>query len=325
MAVHDFRYDSLKRFAIVNHPSGELTAKGTPRQTFYGRCSNAANQIEDRFNLQRWAERRLLIGTTQLDPVLLKEISTLDPDDEAERKLIDSVVVNAKELAGTFLAASRGTHAHLLTEFLDRGEECPLSVIVSGAELGIDEYVADAVTKAWDRLCERAGLKMLCVEPMCIDDHWRLAGHIDRIAETTQPLRFNNRVTIPAGIPIICDIKTGRLRVNLDGSPLFWNGYSVQIASYAHSQRYIVEEPGVNEYREPWEFDISQRHAVIAHIDVGNALEERVCTAQLLHVDVVAGLTAGNLARQARDWQASTGLFAEQPDPPIAVSVRDPF
>lgn len=321
-ALNDFRYDALKRFAIVNHPV-KTNKDGRPTQTFYGRASGAANQIEDRYQIQRWGERRLLLGASLLDPALLAEISKLDPDDESERKLLDSIAVTTKDLAGANLAARKGTHAHLLTEYLDRGEECPLALIADGLELGIDQRVADAVTEAWDRLCQRYRLKIVEVEPTVVDDGWRLTGHIDRIAMTTEPLHFHGRVTIPAEVMLILDIKTGRLRIGPDGGPLFWNGYSVQVASYAHSTRYVIEEQGVNEYRQPWGFDISQRHALIAHIDIGNALEEGVCTASLWHLDVVAGLMAGNLARAAKDWQRSTGLFHEQPDPPVAVNVRD--
>ena len=51
-------------------------------------------------------------------------------------------------------------------------------------------------------------------------------------------------------------------------------------------------------------------------------MEEDVATAQLFHVDLVAGHMAGNLCRQARDWQSSRGVVQEFIGPPVAVNVR---
>jgi hypothetical protein len=303
----------------VNHPT-EVTAKGLPRRVMYGRCSNFGSQIEDRFGIQKWSERRVLQGCTLLPDEIRKAIASLDLESLTDCQLADGWVVDAKAEAGAFIAAGRGTLIHLAST-LDRNEADPLLTLALRGEdeLGVPTAVTDAVLDSWAVLLERHGLHQLAIEQTVVDDHWRLAGTLDRVVQLTEELSFGAHV-VPAGSVCVLDIKTGRLRIE-QGHPLYWHAYSVQLASYAHSVPYHID--GLHEEREAWPWPISQRHALIAHLDINNALEEGVATARLFHVDLVEGLRAGNLARQARDWQASKALFVEQNVDPVATTVRD--
>jgi hypothetical protein len=178
--------------------------------------------------------------------------------------------------------------------------------------------VLDSLLDSWGRLLELHDLHELAIEFSVVDDRWRLAGTLDRIVRLGRDLIFGN-IIVPAGTVVVLDIKTGRLTVE-QGHPVYWNAHSVQIASYAHSVPYLIDEDG-NETREEWPWPIDQRHALIAHIDVANAVDEGVATAQLIHVDLVEGLRAGNLARSARDWQASRSIFAFHNADPVATTV----
>jgi hypothetical protein len=320
----------------VRHPANtapyvddlvKVTKDGVPHRVMYGRPSNFASQIEDRFGIQKWSERRVLQGSLLLDGNVRRAILDLDLDDTTERQLADGWVIDAKEAAGAFVSARRGTFVHEAT-MLDRNEADPLlTVQYHGEDLGMSTETVDAILDAWGRLLERHGLSVLAIEQPVVDDRWRLAGSLDRIVRLEHELRFG-RQRIPAGTVVILDIKTGRLTLE-QGHPQFWNGHSVQIASYAHSVPYVMEinDDGERvEYRDVWPWPIDQRHALIAHIDVANAVTEGVATAQLLHVDLVAGLRAGNLARQARDWQSSRAIFALHDEAPVATTVgAEPF
>ena len=291
----------------------------------YGRCSNFAPQIEDRYGIQRWSERNVLLGATRLNPEVQAAIARLDFDDPGDRAMADGWVQDAKAEAGAFLAAARGTFVHLATT-LDREEADPLlSLSYRGeSELGVPSACIDAVLTSWSKLLERHGLHELAVEQKVVDDRWRLAGTLDRIVQLEMDLFFGPHI-IPAGTVLILDIKTGRLTIE-QGHPVYWNAHSVQIASYAHAVPYVID--GLHEERAEWPWPIDQRHGLIAHLDVANALEEGVATAQLLHVDLVAGHAAGNIARQARDWQSSRRIFALHNTDPVVTSVSriaEPF
>lgn len=314
----DFQRHPTTTAPYVDHPT-KLTLKGRPCRVQYGRCSNFASQIEDRFGIQRWSERRVLLGALLLPDNVQQAVRSLDLDDLTEGQLADTWIVDAKEEAGAFLAAARGTLVHLATT-LDRNEADPLLTLQyrGESELGVPPGALDAVLDAWGRMLEQHDLHELAIEFPVVDDRWRLAGTLDRVVRLGRDLHFG-RITIPAGTVVVLDIKTGRLTVE-QGHPVYWNAHSVQIASYAHGTPYLIDEDG--ERREDWPWPISQRHALIAHLDIANALTEGVATAQLIHVDLVQGLRAGNLARAARDWQSSREIFAFHDAIPTATSVR---
>lgn len=313
----DFQRHPNNGAPYVNHPT-KVTIKGRPWRVMYGRPSNFGGQIEDRHGIQKWSERHLLLGTTLLAPEVQAAIGRIDLEDQIDRKLADGWVVDAKEQAGAFLAAARGTLVHLATT-LDREEADPLlSLAYRGEEeLGVPSRVLDSIMTVWAMLLERHGLHELAVEQKVVDDRWRLAGNLDRIVRLEWDLQFGPHI-IPAGTVLVLDIKTGRL-VMEQGHPAYWNSYSVQIASYAHSVPYLID--GLAEERAEWPWHIDQRHALVAHLDIGNAMTEGVATAQLLHVDLVEGHRAGNLCRQARDWQSSRDVFALHDAAPVAVTV----
>jgi hypothetical protein len=296
-----------------------VTLKGKPWRVMYGRCSNFAGQIESRYGLEKWSERHVLLGTTLLSLAVQDAITRLDLENETERQMADSWVLDAKAEAGAFLSAARGTFVHLATT-LDREEADPLlSLAYRGeSELGVPSAVLDAVLDAWGQLLERHGLHELGVEQKVVDDRWRLAGTLDRIVRLEHDLFFGPHI-IPAGTVLVLDIKTGRLTID-QGHPQYWNGHCIQIASYAHAVPYVID--GLHEERAAWPWPIDQRHGLIAHLDIANALTEGVATAQLLHVDLVEGHKAGNLCRQARDWQSSRAIFALHNEALVATTVR---
>jgi len=224
----DFQRHPSTGAPFVNSPI-KVTNNGRPCRVQYGRPSNFGAQIEDRLGLQKWSERRVLLGGTLLDPDVQEALRRLDLDDETERKLADGWVVDAKAAAGAFIAAERGTLIHLATT-LDHNEADPLLTLEYRADqLGVPSDVVDAILDTWGRLLERHDLHVLAIEQPVVDDRWRLAGTLDRIVRLGRDLYFGPHI-IPAGTVLVLDIKTGRLTLS-QGHPLYWNAYSVQIAS----------------------------------------------------------------------------------------------
>jgi hypothetical protein len=227
------------------------------KNVLYGRPSALGKQIENTTMLQKWSERAVALGlwldwreTLQDngeltdDPPLLADLAATDPqslDDDEARDVLDAIAVKAKNRARAGIAAERGTHEHGVTEDIDEGVD-PIERIQRGEELGIPAHVGHALAEAWRKMLVEFDLEILAVEATCVDDVWRQAGTLDRIARLRRDLRFvlptGEIVIIPAGTVLILDIKTGKLRLDDAGFLSHWQSYAVQLASYAQSVPY---------------------------------------------------------------------------------------
>lgn len=299
----------------VTDPSGALVKsgerKGQPKRIPYGSPSSFGKQIENTYNLTKWSERQILLGIGT-DPALFVEalaLAKLDKDSDEFKAAADRLAVASKAAAKAGLAADRGTHGHALTEDSDEDRSW-ITRAEAGEVLGLDVEVQRALVGEWRKMLDRNGLEVLAVEASCVDDTWRLAGTLDRIARCTRELRFafpgGVIVEIPAGTVLILDIKTGSKRTRSDGSILYWQGYSVQLAAYAQSLPYDTEA----ETRGAWPWPISQQHALIAHLDVLGAIEGRP-SCELVYVDLVAGREHGGATVvSAKAWEDRRDVFS---------------
>lgn len=283
-----------------------------PRPTVvqYGRPSSLGKQIEDQTNLQKWSERMVALGIAS-DAELQQaavELVGLDHESAEFKEAADAVARRAKTVAQAHLAAERGTHHHELTEDVDRDRD-PVERMGAGEDLGVPIPVQKALVAAWSAMLTEFDIEILATEASCVDDVWRQAGTLDRVCRLRRDLRFitvtGEYVTLPAGWVGILDIKTGRLRLDRAGFVAYWQGYAVQLASYAQSVRYDPD----TDTRSAWEWPIDQHWAVIAHLDVLAALDgEAVC--RLVLVDLEAGRHAGALCVAAKTWEKRTDVFS---------------
>lgn len=277
----------------------------------FGRPSSLGKQIENTTNLQKWSERATALGVF-LDPELLQVLGDLDEnqrnlDDGEARELLDRIVVKAKAAAQAGIAAERGTHTHALTEDHD-GERDWIERARTGEDLGIEIEAQAALVKAWERALALNELEIIATEVNGVDFHGRQAGTIDRIARLGKDLRFvlpgGEIVTLPAGLVVVLDIKTGRLREER-GIVQYWQGYSVQVATYARCNPYDVDTDQAGE----WGYDIDQHWALIAHLDVRGAIDGQA-SCRLVLVDIEAGREAAEHCLWARQWERRTDVFS---------------
>jgi hypothetical protein len=76
--------------------------------------------------------------------------------------------------------------------------------------------------------------------------------------------------------------------------------------------------------RGEWPFEIDQRWAIIAHLDVLTALNEGEAVCRLILLDLEAGRAAGDLCVAAREWQKRTDVFSlPGAAPSVSVPVLD--
>lgn len=309
-----------------------------PKLVTYGRPSSLGKRIEDGTALSDWRERRVVLGFG-INPELrgrARALVDLELDGDAFREAANRLAAEAKEAAGAHLAAERGTHHHGLTEDLDL-ERDPIARMAAGEELGVPRHVQEALLAAWALMLAEAGLEVLAVEATVVDDEWRLAGTLDRVVRLTRDLTLTtvdgDVVTLPAGLVIVLDVKTGKLRLDKAGLVTYWHSYAVQVASYAKSVPYDPD----TDRRGEWSWPIDQRWALIAHLDVLAALETGKAICRLVPVDLEAGRHGGALCCDAKAWERRTDLFGlireelvfevdvEAPPAPTAVEVDEAF
>lgn len=344
-------YRSKTGTPYVAHPDGVLIKpkrKADPPQIkrlAYGRPSGFGKLIEDTYNLSKWSERTVALGLgvdyqLACDMLAAPELVAMcaqlvgrDRDTTEWRSDADRIVAEAKRLAKGGLAAERGTHAHALTEEDDQERDW-IVLAESGEILGLERGVQQALVQAWRDMLVRDGLEILATEMAVVRDEWRMAGTLDRIARLTKPLRFTlatgEIVELAADTVVVLDIKSGKRRTDTHGVVMYWQGYAIQIATYAGGCVYDTE----TDTRSPFPWPVHQQWALIAHLDVLSTIAgEPKC--ELVLVDIEAGREVGaRLCIDAKAWGKRSNLFSvaqieaegaatrEEPDPtepPVAT------
>jgi hypothetical protein len=306
----DFKRRGNDGAPYVSDPTGAVVKsgerKGEVKWCLYGRPSSFGKQIENAYNLLRWKERTLVLGCA--DPEVADLASKLvgrDRDTPEWRSDADGVVAAAYRAAKAMEAAERGSHMHLMTE-LDDSELDWVKHAEAGEDMGIPRETQEAMLAAWRTMLERFGLVILAVETPVVNDIYRQAGTLDRIATLTRDLTFvvdGELVTIPADTNVVLDIKTGKM--TREGNAVqYWHSYAIQVCTYAGAVPYDV----ATETRGEWGWRIDQRWALIAHLPVLEALEgTAVC--RLVLVDLNAGRNAAELCVRAAAWERCNDVF----------------
>lgn len=308
-----------KGVAHITCPNGTLVKTGPragqPLRIRYASPSGIGDQIENRTNLEKWAQRKEAIGFA-LHPQLVDDVQRLidgpiDPDSREFKDRLDGIIAEGLRVAKAHLAADQGSHAHAITEDDDEGRNW-LDRALEGEELGMPEGVQALLVEAWRRLLVREGLIVLASEFPCVNDAWKAAGTGDNHFETTKPLAFEvvdpaggtRTVTVPAGIVVVGDKKTGKLKRHHRHRGLqYAQGFGPQIACYAMSRPYDL----ATETRGEWPYEVSQDHALLVHIDVAAALAGETdpdCLAELIYVDLAEGRRIGELCLLAKKFDA---------------------
>ena len=212
----DFKRKGVDGAPYVSDPDGAVVKsgarKGEPKWKLYGRPSSLGKKLGDSYRLSLY-QRRMVAKGFAVAPNLLEQAAPLvdlTNDDAEFRTIGDAVVAAAERAAKASLAADRGTHGHALTEDHDR-EGDPIARMEHGETLGIPTPSQHALVEAWRQVLDRYGLEVLATEAKVVNDALRVAGTLDRIVRLTRDLTFGD-VTLPAGLVLVLDIKTGKLR-----------------------------------------------------------------------------------------------------------------
>jgi hypothetical protein len=248
----------------------------------YQRCTTFIDVLDNKWNLQRWGERKIIEGLCFRDDLRLDAASfgreptkliknsmerwVKNPDHKRWNDGLNAVADQAKEAAEHKAAATRGQALHRFCERMNRGET------LENVPIDFVPHIA-----AYEFATQR--IEMIKIETFMVLDDLRVAGTPDRI------------VSLPGKPkPMIFDIKTGDVE---------WGQLkmSMQMAIYAHSKIY---DPETNERTE---IDLDQETAIIC------ALDQLTAEVVLLEIYIERGWEACHTARDVwakRSWKSLT-------------------
>jgi hypothetical protein len=201
--------------------------------TSYARPSSFGDCIDNRYNLERYIRRNIVIGL-KAEHSLWARLNAAGDDRDELNKICEDAQVAAKANS----KADLGTALHKMTERVDRGETLSLP----------PEFANDI--DAYQRALPEAGLTVVpgMIEMRCVCDELQAAGTFDRIVEDASGTRF------------IGDVKTG-------ASSDYPHGFAVQLAIYAHS---LLYDPETGE-RRPMPDNLDTERGIIIHLPAGQA------------------------------------------------------
>jgi len=308
----------VTKAAMVVMPDGKSRQLRSPSGEFKDHLDNTKA-------LEKWTQRKIVEGLFAMvsrGDIDADTVHDLPDDDKRRRQLLDGYVVDALDAAKAHEAAAHGTHTHLTTELQDEGAHW-LTVAERGEDIGLPTEAQQALVEVWLELCRLGGLEILTVEQTVANDH--TAGTLDRTAVLHRSLEFTrtdgSRVVIPAGTVVVLDVKTGQLRTDRQGRPLYWTAYAHQIGHYANARPIWIDpnDPKGNVWSD-WDRPPSTQHALIAHLDVAGALEGRA-TGRLVYCDLTHWEPMTATVDEVRYWRKLQPFSPCGGDPDVVIGV----
>lgn len=257
--------DRWGRYLLPNPETGEEQA--------WTRATTVSGLLSDTYNLERWAERMVVLGLTKRDDLMLLAKTVSDPQSRNGKSTLNRIVKDAKDASSSGSRANIGTAIHAATEALDRGEP---STIPAPYDRDVEAYGAKL---------SALGIEVVpdWIERIVLVPELGVAGTLDRM------------VRVPGwDLPVIADIKTG---ATVHFSEL---DHAIQQSIYANAshvwdpdEEALVPMPPVDKTR-----------ALILHLPAGEAH----CDVHVL--DIERGYEAARVAVAIHKWRKAKDLSA---------------
>jgi hypothetical protein len=260
----------------------------TGKERSWTRATTLANTLADRFGLEQWAKRNVVLGIGARQD-LYAQAASLRPEDKAD---LNRIVAEAEAAASSKSSANLGTALHRFTERIDRGEQ------VEAPEPW------DRDLAAYREAMDLAGLMVYpeWIERVLVVPELGVAGTCDRLCRDLNFWPY----------PRIADLKTGQDVVRYGMTEI-----ALQLAIYANATHWF--DPGTGKVHKIEE-TVDQAVAMVIHLPVGQGR----CT--LYAVDIEAGWEAVQLAMGVREWRkrkdlAEVVMPALRAVPPLEATV----
>lgn len=204
----------------------------TGQERSWTRATTLANTLADRFNLEQWAKRNVVLGLAARQD-LYALAASCKPDDKDQ---LARIVSDAEEAAKAHAGANLGTALHRITERIDRRE---------------DFHIPDQWRPDVDAYCQtlvnfRVNVVPEWIERVVVIPQIGVAGTLDRL------------VTIDrASTHTVADLKTGK------EAPKYVNETAIQLALYAGAS-YVWNGDGYDPMPP-----VDRETAILIHLPVG--------------------------------------------------------
>lgn len=311
----DFEVNGLGQYKIKRPSDGRIVG--------YTRMTTYIDNLEDKSALRRWEKRIMLEGAaiaevehddhvlvTVRDVVHRREVAVakarkadrkgklkagqlgdlIDAANRDAKKALDELAERMLETGGAHEKREKGTDLHGLCEVADlEGIGAVEAMVEAGTATPAD--LADV--KAYLAACEKAGVKVLAVETVVVNDDLKVAGRLDRVLMYKPEGKAR-------GMRVVGDVKTGRID--------YGHGkIAQQIAGYAGCQAYDLET------HERTPLGASKTLGLLIHLPAGQA----TCT--IYEVDLALGAKGLKLSGEVRAWR-NAGKKAIDEKKPIAAA-----
>lgn len=270
--ANEVQYDRWGRYANLPAVPGFGTGPWT-------RVTTLAKTLEDTFNLEQWRLRQAALGFAA-QPELLNLVKgpRFNAASDHGKTVLNQIVTQAMEYAGSFTGADKGTEFHLLAEKIDAGQD-----------VDPDSMEPDmaAMAKSYVELLGRSGVRPLAdfMERVVVVPELGVAGRLDRIYSDNGVLRIG-------------DLKTQK---SLTFGHL---SLATQFACYANAS-YILNH-------QTWTWEpmprVDKDKAVIMWVP---AVEPG--RAEIHEVDISFGWTLAKAAARVREWRKRKDLVTRRP------------
>lgn len=194
----------------------------------YTRTTSFIDVLEDKRNIQAWAERNVLIGVARDLKFVngVEDLSmALESGNEEERRAAKNSLNRkaevAKDKAGANRKSEQGTYLHGLSELVDQGKPLPPGVTPEDRR----DLAAYRAAK------HESGLEHVYMERLMVNDELRVGGTPDRIDRPSRTLIAPDGTVITDADLIITDLKTGTVEFGA-------LKMAMQLSIYANSELY---------------------------------------------------------------------------------------
>lgn len=246
----------------------------------YNRASSYGGQLDDKTNVEKWSKRQVIRGIAIAlragkAPAFLDAIDErlFDPwadQQDADKKLLNSLADRAQDMAGSNLKSQLGTDIHYATELIDLGES--LEHGLRDFEPGRRRHLMERADAYYKKIQEYR-IRWDSVETFGVQDDLEVAGTWDRRGFVPW---------WPEHQQVIGDVKTSS---SMDFAGIT---FAVQLATYAHMDAYDIATGA----RAPHD-DMNEDKALIVHVarEMGGEVE-------LYPVNIDWGWRHARLARE---------------------------
>lgn len=255
------RRDRYGRY-LIPHPD-------TGQEQPWTRATTLANTLADRFGLEQWSKRNVVLGLGARSDLYAQAASCRPEDKDA----LNRIITDAEEAASAKAGANLGTALHRFVERINTGEDvqapAPWDKDVDAYQQVMAAHGIEPVLGWNERILLIPSLQVAgTCDQLCETDHWPL--------------------------PRIGDLKTGKDVVRYGMTEI-----SLQLALYAHATHWYNPNTGqVHSIDDK----IDQDRAIVMHLPV----EQGKCT--IYEVDIAAGWEAVQLAVDVRTWRKRKDL-----------------